>query len=613
TRPELRSLGGLYRIWFDLGATQQYYPLLHSAFWFEHLLWGDEPLGYHLTNLLLHCGVVCLVYAVLRRLRIPGALLAAAIFAVHPVEVESVAWITEQKNTLSALFYLSAMLAYLRFDETRKPSSYWLAFALFLLGLLAKTVTATLPAALLVIFWWQRGKLDWRNDFRPFVPFFIVGAAAGILTAWVERKLIGAQGAEFELSFLERGLIAGRAIWFYFGKLAWPVELTFIYPRWNVDTAIWWQWLFPLAAVAVLAGLVVVRRWWRAPLAGWLFFVGTLFPVLGFLNVFPFIYSFVADHFQYLAGLGIIVLFASGATLVMRRLPDRAQSLGKLASLVLVATLALLTWQQSGMYSDLDTLYQTTIARNPNCWMAYNNLGVHFAKDKLDDAAAIKFYRQSLALKPDFADSHYNLANALVRVGNREDAMAEFNQALDLKPNFAEAENNLGNLLRGMGQTQEAIAHLARAAAMEPHDLEIQSNLESALLAAGDFDRAIEQGRIAIRLDPDIAESHHNLGVAMARAGQNLAAVHEFQETIRLDPEHADAYGNLAKTYAALDRPQEAIATAKSALELARSYGEEESARQIEAWLTKYRMQQSQGGPSSQPAPSQKEIAKPPG
>ena len=202
TRPELRSAHGLYRIWFDVGATQQYYPLLHSAFWLEQKLWGDDPLGYHLVNVLLHCGVVCLVYVVLRRLEMPGALLAAAIFAVHPVEVESVAWITEQKNTLSAVFYLGAMLAYLRFDEARKASSYWLAIALFALGLATKTVTATLPAALLVIFWWQRGKLSWRSDVRPLVPFFVLGAVAGVFTAWVERKLIGARGpsSSFRLS-----------------------------------------------------------------------------------------------------------------------------------------------------------------------------------------------------------------------------------------------------------------------------------------------------------------------------------------------------------------------------------------------------------------------------
>src|SRR3954452_21514340 len=213
TKSELQSLHGLSRIWFELGATQQYYPLLHSAFWLEHKLWGDSVVGYHLMNVLWHVISVTLLYLVLRRLKVPGALLAAAIFAVHPVIVQSVAWISEQTNTLSAVFYLSAMLVYLKFDESNQGSLYLIAVGLFVLGLLTKTVTATLPAALLVIFWWQRGTLSWKRDVLPLIPFFVLGAAAGALTAWVERKLIGAEGAAFEISFLDRGLLAGRAIW----------------------------------------------------------------------------------------------------------------------------------------------------------------------------------------------------------------------------------------------------------------------------------------------------------------------------------------------------------------------------------------------------------------
>ena len=319
TRPELRSWHGLYRIWFDLGATQQYYPLLHSAFWLEHKLWGDATLGYHLVNILLHATAAVLVALILRRLAIPGAYLAAAIFALHPVQVESVAWITELKNTLSAVFYLGAMLVYLRFDQTRKTPLYWWALGLFVLGLLSKTVTATLPAALLVIFWWRQGRLSWRRDVVPLLPFFGLGAAAGVLTAWVERKLIGAEGAAFELTIIERCLIAGRAIWFYLGKLVWPAELIFIYPRWHVSQAIWWQYLFPAAALLLLAVLWGLRRRWRGPLAGLLFFVGTLLPVLGFCNVYPFIYSFVADHFQYLASLGMITLASAGVALLLER------------------------------------------------------------------------------------------------------------------------------------------------------------------------------------------------------------------------------------------------------------------------------------------------------
>lgn len=228
TRPKLRCWEGLFRIWFEPGATQQYYPLVHGTFWLEHWLWGDDPTGYHLVNLALHAGSAFLVALILRRLAVPGAFLAAVVFALHPVHVESVAWITEMKNTLSAVFYLSAMLCYLRFDENRGGRWYAAALGLFLLALLSKTVTATLPAALLVIFWWRRGRLDWRSDVLPLAPFLLLGAVSGLFTAWVERTINGAEGAEFQFSLVERCLIAGRAIWFYLGKLLWPADLIFI-------------------------------------------------------------------------------------------------------------------------------------------------------------------------------------------------------------------------------------------------------------------------------------------------------------------------------------------------------------------------------------------------
>ena len=312
TQPMLRSLQGLARIWMQPGASQQYYPLVHSVFWVEHRLWGDATLGYHLVNILLHAFSALLLVRILRRLEVPGAWLAATIFALHPVQVESVAWISELKNTLSGAFYLGSALAYLEFDRKRGPKLYMVALGLFVLGLLSKTIIATLPAALLLIFWWKRGRLSWRQDVRPLIPFFLAGIAAGLFTAWMERKSIGAQGSEFDFTFIERFLIAGRAIWFYLGKLFWPAELIFIYPRWNVSQAVWWQYLFPAAGLLLLTVLWKLRQRCRGSLLALLYFAGTLFPALGFFNVFPFRYSFVADHFQYLAGIGPITLVSAG-------------------------------------------------------------------------------------------------------------------------------------------------------------------------------------------------------------------------------------------------------------------------------------------------------------
>jgi hypothetical protein len=273
-----------------------------------------------LINILLHTLSAFLFAVILRRLAVPGAFLAAVIFALHPVHVESVAWISEMKNTLSALFYLGAALAYLQFCEKRKKGLYALALVFFVLALLSKTVSATLPAALLVVFWWKRGRLSWRHDALPLMPFFVLGAGGGLLTAWIERTMIGAQGAEYQFTLIERGLIAGRALCFYLGKLFWPADLIFIYPRWQISADAWWQFLYPLG-VAILIGILwLVRKHSRAPLAAMLFFSGTLFPALGFFNVYPFRFSLVADHFQYLASLSIIALFSAGAaSLALRR------------------------------------------------------------------------------------------------------------------------------------------------------------------------------------------------------------------------------------------------------------------------------------------------------
>ena len=260
TRPDLRSLHGLWRIWFDLGATQQYYPLLHTFFWLEHLLWGDATLGYHLVTVALHAASACLVVLIVRRLGLKGAWLAGALFALHPIAVEAVAWISEQKSTLSAVFYLAAALVYLDFDESRRPARYWTASALFVLALMSKTVTATLPAALLVILWWRRGRLEWRRDIAPLAPWLAVGASAGLFTAWVERTFIGANGADFLLTPLQRILLAGRVICFYAAKIVLPIQLTFLYPRWHPDPGEWWQYLFPATVLAVATG----SGGWRA-------------------------------------------------------------------------------------------------------------------------------------------------------------------------------------------------------------------------------------------------------------------------------------------------------------------------------------------------------------
>ena len=568
TRLDLRTLHGLWRIWFDLGATQQYYPLLHSAFWVEHSVWADAVAGYHLVNVALHAFAACLVVRIARRLALPGAWLAGLCFALHPISVEAVAWISEQKSVLSGAFYLAAALVYLRFDDlhyddSRRPSRYLAALGLFVLALLSKTVTATLPGALLVVLWWRRGRLEWKRDVRPLIPWFVLGASAGLFTASVEKTYIGASGADFALTPVERLLLAGRAIWFYAGKVVWPANLTFFYPRWNVDSAVWWPYGFPLGVLAVALGLWRLARRMRGPLAGFLIFAGTLFPALGFFNVYPFRYSYVADHFAYLASLGIIVPVAAGVSKVSR---GRAW-----LPAILAAVLGVLTWRQAGTYRDEETLYRETLARNPGAWLAHNNLGNFLLAIPGRRAEAVAHFQAALSLKPDFWEAHLSMGNALLEMpGRLDDAIAQYEIAARLAPDSERAQSNLGNALLQTGRTAEAIAHLEAALRIQSGNAEAHNGLGNAfILQPGRLPDAIAEYRAALRANPNLVEAHNNLGRALALSGRLPDAIAEFQAAIRLGPDYWSAHSNLGNALSQLPgRLPDAIAEYETALRI---------------------------------------------
>jgi len=614
TRPGLRSLAGLWQIWSNVRATQQYYPLLHSAFWVEHRLWGDSALGYHLVNVLLHATSAILLVIILRRLNVPGARLAGVLFAVHPVCVESVAWISEQKNTLSLVFYLLSALAYLRFDGSRgRPGAcraYVLALLLFIAALLTKSVTATLPAALLVVLWWKRGRLTLR-DAWPLIPWFAAGISGGLFTALVERKLIGAEGAAFDLSLVERCLLAGRVIWFYLGKLAWPSGLVFVYPRWDVRTAAagWAGYL--AAAVLVTAALWLLRRRSRGPLAAWLFFIGSLFPALGFFNVYPFLFSYVADHFQYLASMGIIAAFSAGAAQSLDRASANIRGAGLGLAGLLVGFFVILCDAQSRTYADQFALYTATIERNPQCWMAHNNLGLWY-EGRRELGKAIAEYQEAIRLKADFASVHNNLGGLLRTMPGRADeayahirealrlqpdfaeahnnlgvwygdrgepgkAAAEYEQALRLKPDYAPAHNNLGSVLAPVpGRLGDAVAHFQEAVRLQPDFAEARFNLGTALLGSpGRTDEAVAQFHEALRFKPDFEEAHRSLGSALMKMpGRQDEGLLQLREALRLRPGDGEAHYDLGLAQASLGKTEEAVAQLEEALRLMPGYPE---------------------------------------
>lgn len=485
----LRDTAGLRSIWFQPTAMQQYYPLSGTTFWVDYHLWKFWALPYHVENVLLHALSAVLFWRSLRRLRIRAAWLAAALFALHPLMVESAAWITERKNVLSLVLGLAAFLAYPlpapdEGDDAAGPTdaparaghaaglsgrrswSYVLAWFLFLAALLAKTTVCTLPAVILLLTWWRRGRLRWRQDVLPTLPFFALALGMCAVTAWLERNHVGAHGGDYALTLSQRCLIAGRAFWFYLAKLLWPANLCFVYPRWQPDAGHWSQWLYPLAALILIVALWLARaRIGRGPVTALFFFVGTLSPLLGFVDVYFMRYSFVCDHWVYLPSLGPIALAAAGIGILVER--GRRRSFGHAVSALLLLTLGALTWRQASTYADLETLWRTTISRNPGSWIAYSNLG-----------------------------------NALVRRGKTDEAIGQFQEAIRLKPDLVEAYTSLAVVL-GM---------------------------------KGELGAASEMLQEAIRLKPDYAEAHYDLGIALERGGQPDAAIRQFQEAIRLKP-----------------------------------------------------------------------------
>ena len=556
TKPSLRSLHGLALIWTQIGATEQFYPVLHTAFWLQHRLWGDAVGGYHAANVLLHALAAILFAGVLWVLgpssKVPGASsyprraipLAALLFAFHPVAVESVAWISEEKNTLSLVFFLASAVLYLWFREAGGARAYAAAFVLYLLAVLSKSVTATLPAALAVICWWRYGRLSWRRDVMPLLPWFACGAILGLVTAWVERRYSGATGEAFDMTAAARLLLSGRIIWTYVGHAVVPVSLSFFYPRWTIDPSHLSNML-PVVGVVAVSGVLFVRRnAWRGGLAAWLLFVGVLFPVLGFLNVYGFVFSYVADHWQYMTLPVVAALGAWAFEACCQRLGVGAPvRLGTAAAAV--ALLAALSYREAGQYRDVESLYRSTLRRNPQAWLAHTNLGtLLLAQGRPKEA--LEEFQAALAIVPRYPEIHSNAADALIALGRPDEAMVEYARALAIEPRYTPALVNLAHTLVARGRPGEAIAFYRRALEREPSSAEWQIDLGVALAQAGRYPEAIESYERALKIDPTRAPAHANLANALMREGRADEALAHLRTAVSLDPRNHEVVHNLA-------------------------------------------------------------------
>jgi len=507
-------------------------PLTRSTFWLEHALWGLAPLPYHLVNVFQQAACAVLLWRVLLSLKIPGAWLGAALWAVHPVEVESVAWISEMKNTESGLFFLLSILFFVRWLKSRGTGErngggwyYALTLVFAALAMASKSSTVILPVVLCLCAWWIEGRWHWRNLARV-APIFLMSIAASAVSMWMQKlQLVTDTDPQWVRTWPERMAGAGDAVWFYLGKLVWPHPLITVYPRWKIDAGEWISYMPLLAVIVVLFILWLKRDSWSRP---WFFvftyFLAALLPVLGLVDNTIFRYSLVFDHLQYLASMGPLALAGAGIVRLSDFVIPEKLWLRIALCAGLLLTLGLLSWQRAWAYESEETLWTDALAKNPNCWVGYNNLGIALCQNGQADEAKAQF-KTALELNPNYADAYYNLGLALVQKRRVDEAIAYYQKALEINPSLPGVHNNLGNALFQEERVDEAMAQYQKAFGINPVEANAFINLGLAKEVQGDLDGALLNFRRFGELAPHATNADYaHLWIWIVRARQNQKA-----------------------------------------------------------------------------------------
>lgn len=572
--PMVWASDGLYDFWFTTKA-HDYWPLTSTTFWLEWRVWGLEPTGYHVTNIALHVAEALLLWMILLRLNIGGAYLASLLFAVHPVNVESVAWIAQRKNLVGMLFLLLATLFFLKANTSsgagtrpgiRGPGHrwYWLSLASFVLALLGKGSVAILPLLLLLLVWWENGDVTVRDLLR-LLPFLLTGGLFVLVNIWFQTH---GEGQIRDAGLVERLLGAGAAVWFYLSKAMLPVDLSFVYPQWQIDAVnpLWW---IPLsAALVVSVALLQHRRGWGRPyVMAWAFFCVALLPAMGLADVYFMRYSLVADHYQHIALIGVVVLAAAMWSEWERCADGLARVVAVGVAFAVVGVLTILTARQSGAYQDENTLYRAAIEANPDAWLAHYNLAVNL-RDEGRREEEITHLLEAVRARPDYGDAHSNLAAAFLEEGQVDRALAHAMKAVESDPTLPHAQVNLGIALSRAGRPEEALEPLEKGVRMLPHSAEAHHNLGLALAAVGRLGPAIDEHREALRIEPESPENHKALAEATAASGRFDEAIRAFGRALALRPDDPEALVKLGFVLVLSGQPREATLRYEEALRL---------------------------------------------
>jgi protein O-mannosyl-transferase len=598
----------------------------HPLTWLSHMLdcqiYGLAPGGHHLTNALLHAATTILLFLVLRRITgefWPSAFVAA-VFAIHPLRVESVAWVSERKDILSGLFFMLTLWAYVNYVRHSFSITRYLAvIVLFALGLMAKPMLVTLPFVLLLLDYWPLGRMmsstaenrpysgSWQSErFSIFmrlvmekVPLLVLAGVSCSITLWAQSKAIAAANEHVSLSLR----IGNAAVSYvaYLGQFFYPVGLAVLYPHPGLGLPMWKVAAAILVLMALSGGVIALRRQCPYLLVGWLWYLGMLVPVIGLIQVGL---QAMADRYTYLPQIGLSIALTWGVMYIVRSWPYRRWACG-IASVLVVTALLGCAWRQTTFWYDGGTLWAHALACTSQNYVAENNLGVILLDSGQVQKAmacierslqinpnnaetennmgsvlvesgrlkeAIEHYQQALRLKPEYPDGHYNLGIALVKAGSLKEAIKQFQEALRLNPDYYEALYNIGFTMEKLGQPNEAIKYYQQALRLNPNYPDAQKNLGISLLNAGRLQEAIEYYQQVLRIKSDFTEVRNNLGLALADAGRLQEAIEQFQLAIRLKPDYINSYNNLGNTLAKANKPQEAIEQFQQAIRLKPDY-----------------------------------------
>ena len=568
---------GLAKIWKSYYApsynpeqnTPQYYPFVFTSFFLEHKLWGFNPAGYHVINLLLHIANVILLLIVLNKLGFKWyiSFITAAIFAIHPTQVESVAWATERKNVLTGLFYFAAFLSFLRFEDSSKIKFYLLSIGLFICALLSKTASVMLPVVLILAAY-LRGR-PIKKTIIYSIPFFIISLAAGLVTWLVEHTLVGTKGAEWDFGLLQRFEIATHSFWFYIGKILWPHPISFLYGQWKVNPYSLEGMMPLIGAIVLLAAVLILhKKTGKLPFFCFGYFGFVAAPALGFISFYMMRYTFMADHFIYLGSWSIMLLIVTGSAWIINHIKSEAPKIFTAIAVTIIALgfCAGLSAEQVKKYKNVQSLWEHTISVSPDAWLAHNNLGVIYAGQG-QPQRAIEHYLTTIKLNPKYHLAYNNLGVSYAMTNQSEKAIENYKKALELKPDYTESYYNLAAVYSQMEKNNEAAENFKIVVKDRPKYFSAWYNLAICFSKMNKLSEAAEAYKKAAEISPTHPEVHYNLAVTYQLMNKLDDAVIYFQKALELKPAYIEAKYRLAQVFRQQNKFPEAIKYLQSALE----------------------------------------------